>query len=264
MLPIIYNNKYFLESCDGHDLWEKSFGRQLVPRFEYALKIAGLKKGEKVLDFGCGRGEMIVQSAMAGCKATGVDYSPQAIALTKKAIAKNNLSSIKVFLAKDSKLLFEKESFDVVFFLDVAEHLDDGQLKNALKEIRRVLKLDGRLIVHTSPNKDWVDKGYKLYTRWANFIASKLIWEPFFKTKLNFQENPRTKVERQVHINEQTTDSLKKALREAGFENTKIWLDSKFRITSKGFWFQYTFLQPIWLPVLGKYFSSDIWVIARI
>ena len=254
----IYSSNYFLQSCDGYDLWKKSYGKELVPRLKQALKIAKLNKGEKVLDFGCGRGEIVVQSALAGCEAVGVDYSPEAIALTKKTLAKNKLKT-NTLLIKEEKLPFKENSFDVVFFLDVAEHLTDKELINSFKEIRRVLKENGRLIIHTSPNKDWIDIGYKYYTRWANFIASKLLWEPFFKTKLLYQENPRTEWERKVHINEQTIKSLDKALREAGFNDNNLWLDSKFRIISKGFLFQYIFLQPIWLLFLNKYFASDIW-----
>lgn len=262
-MPSVYDKKYFLENCDGYDLWKESFGKQLPPRLSYSLKTACLKKGEKVLDFGCGRGEMVVRVAMMDCEAVGVDCSPEAIALTKKALAENNLSGIKVLLVKSDKLPFVKESFDAVFFLDVAEHLNDRELTDSLKEIKRVLKPGGRLIIHTSPNKDWIDKGYKFYTRYANFLASKLLWEPFFKTKLLYQKNPRTEWEKKVHINEQTIESLKKVLRLAGFADIKIWLDSSFRITNKGFLFQYLFLQPVWLPFFGKYFSSDIWGIAR-
>ena len=258
IIPSVYSRQYFLESCDGFELWEVSFGRQLPPRLAYSLKIADLKKGEKVLDFGCGRGEMVIQAAMKGCDTIGIDYSSEAIILAKEASKKNKIRA-KILLVKDGKLPFTSEVFDCVFFLDVAEHLTDDQLITVFKEIRRVLRPDGRLIIHTSPNKDWIEKGYRFYTRYANFLASKLIWEPFFKTRLSYQENPRTMMEKKVHINEQTTQDLRKNLAEAGFIKINLWLDSTFRITGKGFWFQYTFLQPLWLPFLGKYFASDIW-----
>lgn len=261
--PAIYNREYFLKSCDGYDYWKDSFGKKLNPRLAYSLEIAKLKKGEKVLDFGCGRGEMVVQSAIIGCETVGIDYSPESISLTKEAITKNKLKNCRAILTKGNKLPFREKSFDVVFFLDVAEHLNDKELINSFKEIRRVLKMSGRLIIHTSPNKEWVDKGYRYYTRWINFVASKLIWEPFFKIRLLYQKDPRSSWEKKVHINEQTVESLKNALQEADFRDINIWLDSKFRITSKGFWFQYTFLQPIWIPVLGKYFTSDIWAVVQ-
>ncbi|MEJ2745858.1 MAG: hypothetical protein P8123_09280, partial [bacterium] len=39
------------------------------------------------------------------------------------------------------------------FMLDIVEHLYEHELKKVLLEVRRVLKPDGRVIVHTSPNK---------------------------------------------------------------------------------------------------------------
>ena len=256
-----YTKEYFLKDCDGGDVWQENFGAKLNPRLFYAWSLGEIKSKDKVLDFGCGRGEILVQTAKSGAEAFGVDYASAAIKLSKQSLVKSK-SSAKVFKIEKERLSFFDNFFDVIFLLDVIEHLNPTQLKAVLKELRRVLKPQGRLIIHTGPNKEWLEIGYKYFSRYANFLASKFLWEPFLKTKLLYTKDPRTKSEHSLHINEQTTKSLRGTLREAGFKEVNVWLDSKFRKVKKGSWFQFTFLQPIWLPLVGRYFAMDIWGIA--
>jgi cyclopropane fatty-acyl-phospholipid synthase-like methyltransferase len=259
-----YSKNYFLCECEGYDYWERSLGNELNPRLEYAWRLGRVKKGEKVLDFGCGRGELLVQAAKAKANAVGVDYSEEAISLSRKAIYENKLrKNANAIWIQGERLPFPDNTFDVVFFLDVAEHLYQQELQTALSELARVMKRSGKLIIHTAPNKDWLDVGYRYYSRFANFWASKLIWEPIYKTKLKYESDPRTKWDKKVHVNEQTVRSLLNRLKEAGFTKKRVWLDSEFRRVSRGYKFQFTILQPIWLPIVGKYFQMDIWAKAR-
>jgi len=253
-----YNADYFLKDCDGADFWQESFGAKLNPRLLYSWRLGGVKKGEKVLDFGCGRGEILVQAAKTGAQAFGVDYADSALKFSRQALEKNKVKA-EVLKIKDEKLPFENSFFDVVFLLDVVEHLYPSQLKKVLNEIKRVLMPQGHLIIHTGPNKEWLEIGYRYFSRYANFLASKLLWEPFFKTKLLYGKDPRNKSEKELHVNEQTRESLRRVLREAGFKNIDLWVNSDFRKVKLGSWFQFTFLQPTWLPGVGKYFALDIW-----
>ncbi len=257
-----YDRSYFLNDCDGADYWQKTSGNKLNPRLAYAWELAKVKEGERILDFGCGRGEILLKAADKKAQAFGVDYSSAAVLLTKKTLEMNKVKG-QAILLKKLPLPFKDNFFNVVFLLDVVEHLYPYQVEELLFQIKRVLKPEGRLVIHTSPNKIWLDFGYKYFTRFANFLPSKLVWEPCFKTRLNYQKNPRNKLEKQLHVNEQSPKSLFFSLEKNGFRNNKIWTDSRFRRITKGAYFQFTFLQPIWLPFLGKYFNLDIWAIAK-
>lgn len=257
-----YDQSYFLNDCDGADYWQKTSGNKLNPRLAYAWKLAKAKKGERILDFGCGRGEILLKAANKKAQAFGVDYSSTAVLFTKETLKKNRVKG-QVILLRELPLPFEDNFFDAVFLLDVVEHLYPCQLDELLLQIKRVLKSEGRLVIHTSPNKIWLDFGYKYFTRFANFFPSKLVWEPCFKTRLNYQKNPRNTLEKQLHVNEQSPKSLSFSLENSGFKNNKIWTDSRFRRITKGAYFQFTFLQPIWLPFLGKYFNLDIWAMSK-
>lgn len=48
------------------------------------VKVLALKKGEKILDVGCGTGDLACQMADAGAKVVGIDSSEKMIAKAKE------------------------------------------------------------------------------------------------------------------------------------------------------------------------------------
>lgn len=96
----------------------------------------------KLLDIGCGWEAKLLKSIENYIDyGIGIDFKPPKLK-TKK------LETIETVLEKE--LPFEDESFDVVTMLAVLEHLEYADY--ILKEIHRVLKKDGRLII-TVPSK---------------------------------------------------------------------------------------------------------------
>ena len=149
MQKYLYKDLYELE--DIH--WWHKAKRELVTSF---LKKYLLDKNEKILDVGCGTGKNLEEFSKYG-KVWGLDNSPEAIAFCKKRGFKNlNLGNIE-------KMPYKKEFFDVVSALDVLEHVDDLR---ALKEIRRILKKEGILII-TVPAFDW------LWSKWDEVLFHK-------------------------------------------------------------------------------------------
>ena len=91
-----------------------------------------------ILDVGCGTGANLKMLAAFG-KTEGVDISPQAVEFCRQ----RGLDSVKLGAAE--QLPYGNGSFDLVTSLDVVEHLDDDVA--GLREMRRVLRPDGRLLV---------------------------------------------------------------------------------------------------------------------
>ena len=91
-----------------------------------------------ILDVGCGTGANLKMLAAYG-QAEGVDISPQAVEFCRE----RGLDSVR--LGAIEHLPYESNSFDLVTALDVVEHLDDDVA--GLREMRRVLRPDGRLLV---------------------------------------------------------------------------------------------------------------------
>ena len=134
----------------------------LSRRLAAAFQVADVQAGMSVLDVASGRGEIVRHCASMGANAYGVDYAPVANALAWNLLqeaADGNESAGKTGIAQsDAKWLpFPDQFFDRVLMFDIVEHLHPWELDQALREARRVLKDDGRLIIHTAPNR-WYDR----------------------------------------------------------------------------------------------------------
>lgn len=112
------------------------------------LKMQWLQRYEEnaplqVLDFGCGDGytEEYMHSYFPNWQVQAIDVSAHSIAEAKKRNAPNAVFSC----FNGSKLMFEDDSFDVVFIACVFHHIPTKQHATLLKEIHRVLKKGGRV-----------------------------------------------------------------------------------------------------------------------
>lgn len=223
----LYDNEYYLTNMEGYDLFRQTHGREVTPRHQKIVAFAAIQPGERVLDVGCGRGELVCQAALAGAQARGIDYSAAAIALCREArdtYPEEIRRRLEFEQVDVTTRLGEPESYDVVFFVDVAEHLHPPELHRTLLSIHEALRPGGRLILHTAPNV-W----FYLYTYPLIRLAYPLIRRvaPSFvalaKTKPNWQgeslpKNPEEGQEYNlhVHVNEQSPRSLRQALNAAG------------------------------------------------
>ncbi len=244
--PNVYTDDYYLTNCHGYEEFAASGGRQVGPRFVKALSLAGDLSGKRVLDVGCGRGELVVQSAMRGAEAWGIDYADAAVAIAQRALDGSDAAPrerMHVQQMDVKALQFDDGFFDAVFMMDVVEHLYPAELSKALDQLRRTMRPGGRLIVHTSPNTVFERVVYPNYSRRINQAAlamSKLLRvrdglfnETMLPTGPDF---PHDTFERTMHINEQSLAGLRRDIERHGF-----------RVRSSEFW------EP---PAKGGYFSS--------
>lgn len=114
--------------------------REDVERFALDYWAFYQYRDRSVLDIGCGPGWLTVQYAKAGAKATGVDLTDAAVALTKDHLAHYGLEA-EVRQANAEALPFEDNSFDLVCSSGVLHHTPDTQ--QSFREAYRVLKPGG-------------------------------------------------------------------------------------------------------------------------
>ncbi|MBI4390241.1 MAG: class I SAM-dependent methyltransferase [Nitrospinae bacterium] len=263
--PAIYDRNYFAET-DGAAYFDKN---QVAPKFFHAVCLSGVAAGDRVLDLGCGRGDLLAALSPTRAKVVGLDYSQASLAITKKTLSRldpEKRENIRVIGADATALGLSANRFDFVFMIDIVEHLYPEQLLACFKECRRVLKDEGQLIVHTSPNKLYNDAGYPFWERPINLALNKLFGQ-------NLMTRPaRNEMDKKVHVNEQTLWSLKRCLASAGFR-AKVWLGSEYvkpvaketrgmqtlevarQVLCHGF--------PLSLfPPLNYLFSNNIWAVA--
>ncbi|MBE9531552.1 MAG: class I SAM-dependent methyltransferase [Proteobacteria bacterium] len=105
-------------------------------------------EGVKVLDAGCGAGMVLKELSEAyGPGAVGLDLSKVSLSLCKERSTPENKIN-KLINSSAQELPLVGGSFDAVISLDVLYHLGISDDVAALKEVERVLKDDGILIIN--------------------------------------------------------------------------------------------------------------------
>ena len=177
-----------------HHLRQKQF--QPVRDFQERYKVKG-----KVLEIGCGNARNLIPFAKKNIECYGIDFSQKMIEKAKEYSKKHNL---KIHLKKaDMKNLpYNSEYFNFVLHIASLHHLkSEDELLQALKEVKRVLKKDG-IILLTVWNKlqlkfllkrkhtfiPWKTKGtkYKRYYHLFDYLELKRLIK---KTNLKILES---------------------------------------------------------------------------
>lgn len=115
-------------------------------------------KGKRVLEIGLGQGADAEQIIRRGGIYSGVDLTAEAAKRTETRFRLKNLDYETVKQGSVLALPFEDDYFDIVFSHGVLHHVPD--IKQAQKEIHRVLKPSGELIV-------------MFYAKWSlNYLAA--------------------------------------------------------------------------------------------
>jgi SAM-dependent methyltransferase len=92
-----------------------------------------------VLDIGCGQGLFLKQFADRGWRAVGIEVSSSA------AFHARELLGLDVLVGEQATKELESDSFDIIGLWHVLEHV--VQPRALLREVRRVLKNDGKLLL---------------------------------------------------------------------------------------------------------------------
>ncbi len=280
----MYTDDYYLTNCHGFEDFVISGGRKVGPRFVKALSLAGDLREKRVLDVGCGRGELVIQSAMRGADAWGIDYAQAAIDIADRALSSVDDAALRarthVQQADVKALPFDDGFFDVVFMMDVVEHLYPHELSAALDELRRTIRPGGLLVMHTSPNKIFEEIIYPNYSRRVNQGARALSKALHFSDGLfndtmlpTAREFPHDTFEREMHINEQSAPKLQSEVQRHGFgvRSVEFWeppaksgyfSSRRLNIELKALDFL-RFLRPLSMhPPLNRWFCNHIWMSA--
>jgi SAM-dependent methyltransferase len=119
-------------AADVHD-----FARRAI------LDELALRRGDSLLDVGCGGGLLLRDAIATGAVAVGVDHSPDMVQL-----ARERAPEARVVEGQAEELPFEDRTFTAVSMSVVFFFLEDPLA--VLRECRRVLRPGGRLAVYTT------------------------------------------------------------------------------------------------------------------
>ena len=150
-----------------------------------------IKKGNHVLDYGCGPGFVTIPTAkIVGAQGVvyALDIHPLSIAIIKNKIKKYNLKNVKTILTNKSTGLPD-ESIDIVLLFNVIFMIKDKDV--LIKELHRVLKKGGIISIANSGLGSKFKKNQiiesnltEIFCKESNFILSEKIRNNFNFIKL--------------------------------------------------------------------------------
>jgi 2-polyprenyl-3-methyl-5-hydroxy-6-metoxy-1,4-benzoquinol methylase len=133
---------WIYEKGDIHGEWMKKIEEGKIGREWYLLvfrkkmkfitDFLDKQKGKKILDAGCGEGILVEKYRNKGYDIEGIDPNYESEFVKPVSILKTD---------------YKDDTFDIVLLLDVLEHISYSDQYIALKEIKRILKSDGLLIM---------------------------------------------------------------------------------------------------------------------
>ena len=145
---VINNANYYNEIAPGY---EELHGEEQLKKIEIISKYIEPIPGERLLDVGCGTG---ISTEPWNCDKHGIDPSEKLIEIAKE---KNSETDYKVSSAEE--IPFEDNYFDYVISVTAIQNFSD--IEQGLKEMKRVLKENARIIISTlkdSPNLKNIQK----------------------------------------------------------------------------------------------------------
>ena len=119
---------------------------ELDPNSSYAKAYALIPPGSRVLDLGCGSGELASYLTARGDRVWGADADPGAVARAAHHCVAARVADLESTPLAD---LFPGRSFDAIVYADVLEHVRDPW---DLLQQSRPLLADGGVVVASIPN----------------------------------------------------------------------------------------------------------------
>jgi SAM-dependent methyltransferase len=147
--------------------------------------VARLPREAAILDAGCGEGVLVEEFVAAGRSVVGLDL---------------NFESPHVRRGSLLAMPFADESFDAVLCLDALEHLPLPDQRPALRELRRVLRRQGKLLISV-PN--------------LGHLANRL--------RFLFHGHLRRTAKESKHPGDRTLWEYRRLVRHAGFHVRRTW-----------------------------------------
>ena len=138
--------------------WNEVFKREgkffLKPHEDMPKIVKLFKKRsvKKVLDLGCGSGRHVVYLAEHGFEVYGIDIAEAGIQIAQDWLRRNDLNADFKIGNLFRELPYKDGFFDAVISIQVLHHARIKDVRDAIKEIERVLKPEG-LVFITVPGR---------------------------------------------------------------------------------------------------------------
>jgi len=137
-----------------------------------------LPVGSRLLEGGCGRGDIVYALQLHGYNAYGVDYAKETIKKIEQYVPE-----LKITYGDVRRLNFDSNFFDGYWSLGVIEHYYYGY-DDIINEMYRVLKLGGMLFM-TVPTMSWIRKFKAMIGMYPQYFESEELIKKFYQFALD-------------------------------------------------------------------------------
>ena len=185
------------------------------PEIEELIKY--VRKGDKILDLGCGNGRLYKILKNKKIEYTGVDISKKLIEIAKKELSDQESTQPKFFVGDALNLLLKNHEFDIIFAIALLHHIPTQRLQlKVLRNCFKILKKNGLIILTV-----WNLRQPRLLLKYKIWPFSKDVYIPW-KLKTT---KPRSELgstigdkilKRYYHVF--TKGELKQIVKKAGFK----------------------------------------------
>jgi len=143
--------------------------RDLLTTFDKKLDSFGIKEGDIVVDYGCGPGSYLLRaSELAGRsgKVFAADIHELAVKSVEKRVKVNKLKNVQGIQIENYSCPIPDKTADLIYALDMFHMVKEPD--RFLKELHRILKKNGRLII---------DDGHQTRKQTISKIEKTGIWK---------------------------------------------------------------------------------------
>lgn len=111
------------ETAKNYDEWLKTPQGRYIDKREKALilDLIAPRRGEKLLDVGCGTGEHLLLFKDRGCDVTGIEPSVPMLRIARQKLGSN----VELYPGRAEELPFSDNEFDIVSLITSLEFTDD-------------------------------------------------------------------------------------------------------------------------------------------
>lgn len=176
---MLHNLAYRLSGKFGHRLEGGPHPKHRLMQY-HQFFVDNISVNDKVLDIGCGRGELTYKVAKKAKKVVGIDIKERNINVAKEKYSADNLEYVvgdatdgggpisHIITADGRDRTSNMTNFDVIILSNVLEHIDER-----VEFLNKIKKLAPKMLIRVPMmNRDWITLYKKeLGVRWKSDVS---------------------------------------------------------------------------------------------
>ncbi|GAB5363572.1 hypothetical protein AAMO2058_000895200 [Amorphochlora amoebiformis] len=153
----------WMYSCALYETGKESIEEAQIKKVDAIITKANLKKGDHVLEIGCGWGEFAIRAAKTtGCHVTGVTLSREQLHMARERAKEEGVENLIRFQFCDyRKIVPPAGGFDAIVSIEMLEAVGEKYLKTYHETVDRLLKPNGKAVIQVITMPEWRYESYK-------------------------------------------------------------------------------------------------------